>query len=62
MQNKKGPAAAEPEIFFSKNANGVRGLSWSAFGAPEWASVIRKIDGLNPLYIVECFRSGMEVA
>ena len=31
MQNKKGPAEAEPELF-SKNANGVRGLSWSAFG------------------------------
>ena len=31
MQNTKGPAEAEPELF-SKNANGVRGLSWNAFG------------------------------
>ena len=36
----------------AKNANGVRGLSWSAFG-DEKEVITTALFGLNPLYIVE---------
>ena len=32
-------------------------MSWSAFGAAIAVAAIAAAGGLNPLYIVECFRS-----